>query len=100
MTSSRTAPGLTPLIISSALFFLGAYFTFTAVQGDYGIFRRVQVDAEITALRAELDDLEEEVARLHTATRRMSDDYLDIHLLDQQAREVLGLIRADEILIR
>lgn len=100
MTSSRKATGLTPLIISSALFFLGAYFTFTAVQGDYGIFRRVQVDAEITDLRAELDALEAEVTRMRTATRRMSDDFLDIHLLDQQARDVLGLMRTDEILIR
>lgn len=100
MTSSRKAPGLTPLIISSVLFFLGAYFTFTAVQGDYGIFRRVQVEAEIQDLRTELDALEAEVALLHNATRRMSDDFLDVQLLDQQARDVLGLVRSDEILLR
>ncbi len=100
MTSSRKAPGLTPLLISSVLFFLGAYFTFTAVQGDYGIFKRVQVEAEIIDLRAELDALEAEVALMHNKTRRMSDDFLDVDLLDQQAREILGLMRADEILIR
>jgi hypothetical protein len=33
-------------------------------------------------------------------TRRMSDDYLDIDLLDQQSRDILGQIRADEIIIR
>lgn len=100
MTNSRKAPGLTPLIISSVLFFLGAYFTFTAVQGDYGIFRRVQVDAEIIELRDELDALEAEVAMMHNKTRRLSDDYLDLDLLDLQARDILGLMRSDEILIR
>lgn len=100
MTPSRRAPGLTPLIISSVLFFLGAYFTFTAVQGDYGIFQRVQVEAEIDDLRQELDILEAEVAAMHNKTRRMSDDYLDLDLLDVQARDILGMMRSDEILIR
>jgi cell division protein FtsB len=32
-------------------------------------------------------------------THRMSDEYLDLDLLDQQARDVLGLARSDEIVI-
>ena len=32
-------------------------------------------------------------------TRRMSDEYLDLDLLDQQARDILGLARSDEIII-
>ncbi len=79
---------------------MGAYFTFAAVQGDYGIFRRVQVDAEVDTLRQELDALEAEVAEMRNKTRRLSDGYLDLDLLDMQAREVLGMMRADEIIIR
>ena len=30
---------------------------------------------------------------------RLSDDYLDLDLLDQQARDVLGLVRSDEIVV-
>jgi len=30
----------------------------------------------------------------------LSDEFLDLDLLDQQARDVLGMIRADEIVIR
>jgi cell division protein FtsB len=30
---------------------------------------------------------------------RLSDEFLDIDLLDEQAREVLGYVRADEIVI-
>lgn len=100
MTQPRISFGITPLLIFTVLFSMGAYFTFAAVQGDYGIFRRVQVEAEIDVLRSELDDLEVDVASLRNKTRRLSDTYLDLDLLDMQSREMLGLMRSDEILLR
>ncbi|NNK78151.1 MAG: septum formation initiator family protein [Litoreibacter sp.] len=100
MSGSRTSPGLAPLLICTVLFSVGAYFTFAAVQGDFGIFRRVQVEAEIEILQAELDHLDGRVSEMRNKTRRLSDGYLDLELLDIQARDVLGLMRADEIIIR
>jgi cell division protein FtsB len=41
-----------------------------------------------------------ELAELENRTHRLSDDYLDVDLLDEQARDVLGYVRADEIVIR
>ncbi|KQB98558.1 septum formation initiator precursor [Loktanella sp. 1ANDIMAR09] len=79
---------------------LGLYFTFAAVQGDYGLFKRIEVRAEGDALAVELAALEDEVARMENLTVRLSDNFLDLDLLDQQARDVLGMIRADEIVIR
>ncbi len=43
--------------------------------------------------------LQAEVAALRNKTRRLSDEYLDLELLDQQARDVLGMIRPDEIVL-
>lgn len=100
MTTNRKSPGLTTLLICAVLFSMGGYFTFAAVQGDYGIFRRVQVEAETDQLRMELDALELQVAEMRNKTRRLSDTYLDLDLLDMQAREILGMMRADEIIIR
>ena len=79
---------------------LGMYFTFAAVRGDYGLFRRVEILNEAAKLETELAGLNAEIASLENLTRRMSDDYLDIDLLDQQSRDILGQIRADEIIIR
>nr|WP_174818360.1 MULTISPECIES: septum formation initiator family protein [Ruegeria] len=79
---------------------LGVYFTFAAVQGDYGLFRRVEIAAERDALSHDLEKLNAQIAELENLTRRLSDTYLDLDLLDQQARSVLGMIRADEIVIR
>jgi cell division protein FtsB len=84
----------------TAAFTLGLYFTFAAVQGDYGIFRRAEIEAETDLLRKDLADLKAEVAQMENLTRRLSDDYLDLDLLDQQARDVLGMLRADEVVIR
>jgi len=70
---------------------LGLYFTFAAVQGDFGVFKRAEIDAESRALAAELAMLQSEVARMENLTRRLSDTFLDLDLLDEQARDVLGL---------
>ncbi|MHA7849672.1 septum formation initiator family protein [Roseobacter sp. AzwK-3b] len=98
--SQRIRPQMGLFIYSLIAFGLGAYFTFAAVQGDYGLFRRAEIDAETDALRAQLKDLSVQVARMENLTLRLSDDFLDTDLLDQQARDVLGLLRPDEIVIR
>ncbi|MGX9354144.1 FtsB family cell division protein [Roseobacteraceae bacterium S113] len=97
---TRTGHNLTPLIVFATAFTLGAYFTFAAVQGDYGLFRRAEIIDDAAKLEAERDMLRGEVARMENLTRRLSDDYLDLDLLDEQARDVLGLVRADEMVIR
>ncbi|MFY9212529.1 MAG: septum formation initiator family protein [Aestuariivita sp.] len=99
MTRSNR-PGFGALIFYSASFALSIYFTFAAVQGDFGLFRRVEIDAEIRDVTHDLELLNAEVARMENLTLRLSDTYLDVDLLDEQARTVLGLLRADELVIR
>ncbi|NEY89282.1 FtsB family cell division protein [Tabrizicola oligotrophica] len=100
MTNTPSRLSLGGIFYMVLAFTLGGYFTFAAVQGDYGVFRRVQINAEAEALRAERDRLAGELAAMSNLTHRLSDTYLDLDLLDQQAREVLGYMRADEIVIR
>ncbi len=90
---------LSSLMLPLVLILVGAYFTFTAVQGNYGLFQRIQISAERDALQAELAMLEAETAEMEILTRRLSDDYLDLDLLDEQARDMLGYVRADEVVL-
>lgn len=60
----------------------------------------MQIQAEAEALRSERDRIAAELADMENRTRRLSDSYLDLDLLDEQARSVLGYVRADEIVIR
>ncbi len=100
MTQHRTRPALGGLVFFAGCFCVGAYFIFAAVQGDYGVFRRAEIVVETRTLEAELQDLQTEVARMENLTRRLSDTYLDLDLLDERARDILGMIRSDEIVVR
>lgn len=90
---------LSALVIFGLMLLLGLYFAFAAVQGPSGILRRVQLDAETRELEGQRDQLKADVDRMANLTRRLSDDYLDLDLLDQQAREVLGMARTDEVVV-
>jgi cell division protein FtsB len=79
---------------------MGGYFAFAAVQGDHGLLRRVQITADSDALRAERDRLAAELADLENLTRRLSDGWLDVDLLDERARDMLGALRPDEVVLR
>lgn len=95
---SRTS-SLAGLFLPLALICVGMSFTFTAVQGKNGLFQRVQINAEAAELAEDLAALEAEVSRMENLTRRLSDDFLDLDLLDEQTRDVLGYIRADELVL-
>ena len=97
MSTIPKRPSIGVVVYFSVMFSLGLYFTFASVQGDFGLFKRVQIEAEAATLAIEKERLTIEVASLENKTKRMSDDFLDLDLLDEQARDVLGLIRTDEI---
>ncbi len=96
----RSRPAMGEIIYFVGSVLLGLSFTFAAVQGDYGVFKRSEIEAEGRALTLELAAVQADVARMENLTRRLSDTYLDLDLLDEQARDVLGMVRADEIVIR
>jgi cell division protein FtsB len=76
------------------------YLAFAALQGEHGLFSLLRVEAREGRLRDELAALQAERAVLASKTLRLSAGTLDLDLLDERARKVLGLGRADEIIIR
>ncbi|MCF6443474.1 septum formation initiator family protein [Nereida sp. MMG025] len=98
--SAYARPAIGVFVYFVIAFALGLYFTFAAVQGDYGIFSRAEINADAETLRAQRDSLRVQVSVMENKTKRLSDTFLDLDLLDQQARDVLGYVRHDEIVIR
>ena len=88
------------IIFAIIVIALMCYFSYAAIQGKYGLFRLIQVEAQSQTLERELAELRTERAIVENKTRRLSTDYLDLDLLDEQARKVLGMARGDEIIIR
>jgi cell division protein FtsB len=83
-----------------ACLLLASSFGFAAINGDSGVLSQRQVAAEAAKLTAERDALAADLNRLQNLTLRLSDGYLDLDLLDERARAVLGYVRADEIVLR
>jgi cell division protein FtsB len=75
------------------------HFLLAAMQGDHGLVRRWQIEGEIALLEARKTTLEAELQTLVNLTARLSDASLDLDLLDERARIVLGYLRADEVVI-
>lgn len=96
----RKTTRLRPVMFYAIAGTFGSYLTFAAVQGEHGLFNRIQFEADTALLRIERDRLQHDLAEIENRTRRLSDDFIDLDLLDQQARAVLGMIRHDEIVLR
>ena len=83
----------------SLTFILIGYFNYSALNGQYGLFNKFRFQAEEVALLQKLNKIKEKNIALEKKVTRLSDRYLDLDLLDQQARKFLGLARANEIII-
>lgn len=79
---------------------LALHFGYLALNGQNGRLSRLALDETRQALASDLIDLRHTRARLENKTRRLSVEYLDLELLDEVARQRLGLMRADELLLR
>ena len=84
-------------ILLCLLFFL-LYFTYVAIFGNNGLKSYIDLEFEIIELNKNLNSLKKVMNELEIKTSKLNNN-LDLDLLDQQSRIVLGLIRNDEIMI-
>lgn len=82
------------------LFGVLAIFVHSGLQGDHGLIAYREAQTEERRLSAELADLRAKHEALQNRVTRLSDRYLDLDMLDERARAVLGLVRRDEIVVR
>lgn len=87
------------LIFAVIVIGLIGYLGFAAIQGQHGLFRLLVVEREDDLLRVELALIEAERTAVENKVRRLSTESLDLDLLDEQARRVLGLGHVDELII-
>ena len=101
MIHSKKRPSYlgTTLFACAALTAAG-YFSWAAVNGDFGQMQRNQVSADLADAERRLEALTGQREAMENKVRRLSDDYLDLDLLDERVRLVLGYARGDEIVIQ
>ena len=91
-------PILINLFLFVCLLFFLLYFSYVAIFGNNGLMSYINLEFEIIQLNNNFNSLEKVMHELEIKTSKLSNN-LDLDLLDQQSRTVLGLIRNDEIII-
>ena len=100
MNESGKSRNVIGYLASASVVALVAYFSYSAIQGPYGMLTLFKIETKEAQLQMQLDVLRQERTIAENRAYRLSDEYLDLDLLDEQARKVLGLIRGDEIIVQ
>ena len=82
-----------PLFVVLALFYLG----FHAVSGERGVLALFTESRKLAILKEELAEVSAKREALESKVRRLSDNSLDLDLLDERARIVLGMAGKNEV---
>ncbi len=85
---------LVALLLSACL-----YFSVVAINGNHGVKKKAELELQVYEIKKKLRDLEHLAKNMETKVNKLKGAGLDLDLLDEQAREVLGLIRSDEIIL-
>ncbi len=83
------------LLFAFAFFYLGYH----ALSGDRGFYALLKEERKRDSLKLELSELHSERAELEQKISGLGSSSLDIDLLDERARVVLGYAGIDEMLI-
>ena len=90
---------LLEIILFAVCIILSLYFILASFKGEYGVPAKYKLLAKEKMLIKELGLLTEESIAVKNKIKRLSDTSLDLELLDQQARKILGLIGEKELII-
>ncbi len=80
-------------------FGLFAYFTFHLLHGDMGYFALRGLSQKLTAAQEHHDAVKGERVALENRVRLLRSDSLDLDMLDERARAVLGFIGPNEVAV-
>lgn len=84
-----------PVLASGVL----AYFGHHAINGSLGLTSQQHYEERIASLEAEFETLETRRQALEKKTAMLRDGSLERDMIDEQARRLLGVTRANEIVI-
>ena len=75
------------------------YLGFHTVSGERGVFALLRESRKLETLKAELAEIKASREALDLKVAKLSDRSLDLDLLDEQARSVLGMAGKDEVIL-
>lgn len=88
---SSMAPALGLLLV--------CYFSYHLIEGDRGLFSYIKLQQDLHTETAQLQLTEIEREKLAKRVRLLDPQNLDLDMLEERARDVLGLAHPDELVI-
>lgn len=83
-----------PLLFAAAIFYLG----FQALSGERGLMAYFKESRKLELLQAELDKTSKQRSDIEHRVRLMKSSSLDLDLIDEQSRAILGVAGEGEVL--
>ena len=87
------------ITLSAVCFILSFYFIIASLNGEFGVSAKYQLLAKEKVLTKELNLLINETKAIKNKIKRLSNTSLDLELLDEQARKILGMIGEEELIV-
>lgn len=75
------------------------YLVFHMVSGERGVIALLRETSKLEALKAELVEIKSKRESLDGKVKKLSNSSLDLDLLDEQARDVLGVTGKNEVVV-
>ena len=86
---------IVPVLCAAVL----AYFGFHAYHGEFGIYSKYRMQAQIAGLQAQLATVKGQRIELEQRVQLMHDGSLEKDMLDEQARRALNVSHGDEVIV-
>ena len=87
------------ITLCAVCFILSFYFIIASFNGEFGVSAKYHLIAKEKVLANELNTMNKETKIIKNRIKRLSNTSLDLELLDQQARIILGMIGEDELIV-
>ena len=75
------------------------YLAFHTISGERGVIALLREGSKLEAMKTELAEIKSKREALENKTKKLSNSNLDLDLLDEQARLVLGVAGKNEVVI-
>ena len=83
-------------VLIIVLLLVTAYFTYHAISGDRGYLAYIRLSQKLTTVENQLTVVQSEKLHLEHRVQHLRPEPLDLDLLDEQARRILGYASPDE----
>ena len=87
------------ITLLSVCLILCLYFILASFNGEFGVSAKYHLLAKEKVLANELNTINKETKKIKNRIKRLSNTSLDLELLDQQARIILGMIGEEELIV-